>query len=55
MTPAGRLALISAALMVRGTISEINVRFPYPPGDQLCVLGPEVNDQNRVARRRGGW
>ena len=46
MMAAGFRSATSAAVMRWGTISEYTSQLAHPTGDQLGVLGAEVDDQN---------
>ena len=46
--PAGAGARSSAAVIVCGHDLAVDVRLAHPPGDQLGVLGAEVDDQDGV-------
>ena len=48
MIPTGAGRATSAAVMSRGTISVKHVGLAHPAGDQLGVLGAEVDDQDPV-------
>ena len=45
----GARSFTSAAVMRCGTISEYTLQLADAPGDQLGVLGTEVDDQHGVA------
>ena len=51
MSAAGCLAATSAAVMRLGTISEYTAQLADAAGDQLGVLGAEVDDEDGVPTR----
>ena len=51
ITPVGRRAASSSAVIVCGHDLAVDVGLAHPPGDELGVLRPEVDDQDRLDAR----
>lgn len=53
MMAAGAMARTSSAVMSQGTISEYTCKSRTRPGDELPVLGAEIDDDNLLFRGSG--